>query len=1003
MAQAPVAAVPAMKSKGQTRKEAFDPTESLSSPRHLLRIGALNTRTMYQTGRTAQILGEMQRFKLSILGVSETRWTGAGKITFPTGQVLCYSGREDNQHLEGVGLIVDREARKSLMEWEPVNSRIIRARFMSRTAKFTIIQCYAPTEETEEESKEEFYSKLQEQLVKVSNHDILIVLGDFNAKIGCDNTGYERNMGKHGLRTRNDNEERFLEMCLENDLAIGGTLFQHKRIHKETWISPDGRTRNQIDHVAINQRWRTSLQDVKAVRGVDVDSDHHLVMCKLKLKLRKNKRTANRGLLNSQKLKDPAMQQAFSIELSNRFHLLDEMPADDIDAYCNKVKETFLETSKHTIGYQVKHRKSWISDNTWGLIEERRVLKQSVLGCREDQRAARQDLYKEKSRQVKNSARKDKRQFLDNKAYEAEEAARQGDTRTLYRITRELAGARSVSCSVVTDKEGKPIANEEEQRARWAEHFKTVLNHPEPETQAEVQETANEFEMKQQPITCTEIEEAIKETKGNRAPGEDLVTADMLKADSAMSAKCLVELFNKVWTEEEVPDAWKRGIIIKLPKKGDLKECGNWRGINLLSVPGKIFCRVMLHRIKTSLDKILREEQAGFRPGRSCTDQIFVLRTIIEQSIEWNSSLYLNFIDFEKAFDSVHHCTLWRILKLYGFPDKIINILKSMYANNQCCVRHGGQESEWFRVKSGVRQGCVISPMLFLVVIDWIMKRATVGRPRGIVWNAFDNLEDEDFADDIALVSHSHRDMEEKTRLIEDTAKSVGLKISHAKTKVMRLNAKNKADISSSGQSLENVTEFKYLGSFLTADGNIEKEIRTRIALASAAFQRLRPIWRSGIYDVKTKLRLYKSNVRSVLLYAAETWHTTKQIESKLRGFEGRCLRRILGIWWEHRVTNKEIESRTGISCIVEEVKKRRWRWLGHTLRMNKKRHPLIALNWNPQGKRNRGRPRGTWRRTVDAERTEAGMTWHELRWLAQDRKEWRKFVDALCSREGIG
>ena len=86
----------------------------------------------------------------------------------------------------------------------------------------------------QEESKEEFYSKLQEQLVKVSNHDILIVLGDFNAKIGCDNTGYERNMGKHGLGTRNDNGERFLELCLENDLAIGGTLFQHKRIHKET-------------------------------------------------------------------------------------------------------------------------------------------------------------------------------------------------------------------------------------------------------------------------------------------------------------------------------------------------------------------------------------------------------------------------------------------------------------------------------------------------------------------------------------------------------------------------------------------------------------------------------------------------------------------------------------------------------------------------------------------------------------------------------------------------
>ena len=231
----------------------------------------------------------------------------------------------------------------------------------------------------------------------------------------------------------------------------------------------------------------------------------------------------------------------------------------------------------------------------------------------------------------------------------------------MYKITRELTSSRTASCSVIKDKDGKHLVTEDEQRTRWAEHFNTILNRPEPETQAEIRcSSTREFEMNKRPITCTEIEEAIKETKGNRAPGEDKITADMLKADPTLSAKCLVELFNKVWKEEEVPDAWKKGIIIKLPKKGDFKDCGNWRGINLLSVPGKVFCRVMLKRIKTSLDKILREEQAGFRPGRSCTDQIFVLRTILEQSMEWNSTLYLNFIDFEKAFDSVHHDTLWK-------------------------------------------------------------------------------------------------------------------------------------------------------------------------------------------------------------------------------------------------------------------------------------------------------------------------------------------------------
>ena len=283
------------------------------------------------------------------------------------------------------------------------------------------------------------------------------------------------------------------------------------------------------------------------------------------------------------------------------------------------------------------------------------------------------------------------------------------------------------------------------------------------------------------------------------------------------------------------------------------------------------------------------------------------------------------------------------------------------------------------------------------------MKRATSDRPRGIAWKAFGHLEDEDFADDLALLSHAQRDMQEKTSNTETEGGSTGLGISQPKSKVMRMNATSQADIVVKDKGLENVQEFKYLGSYLTADGNIEREISARIALASAAFQKMRTIWSSREISVSTKIKLYKSNVRSVLLYAAETWRTNKRIESKLRGFEGRCLRRILRIWWELRVTNKEVARRTGINCIVKEVKRRRWRWLGHVLRMNRSRHPFIALTWTPQGQRDKGRPQGTWRRTIEDERKETGKTWNELRWLAQDRNQWRNFVGALCSQGDVG
>ncbi|GFR92863.1 endonuclease-reverse transcriptase [Elysia marginata] len=323
-----------------------------------------------------------------------------------------------------------------------------------------------------------------------------------------------------------------------------------------------------------------------------------------------------------------------------------------------------------------------------------------------------------------------------------------------------------------------------------------------------------------------------------------------------------------------------------------------------------------------------------------------------------------------------------------------------MYANNKCCVRHGGQQSDWCAGKSGQRQGCTISPLLFLIAIDCVMKRATNQQPRETRWKAFNHLEDEDFVDDIALLSHQQKDMQEETSCVETTARSIGLKMSHSKTKVM--NTKSHSNVFTDGKSVENVIDFKYLGSYLTADGNINREISGRIVMASTAFYKLNSIWKSNRITKDTKLKLYTSNVRSVLLYASETWRTNQRLKVR-GGFEGWCLRGILGIRWQHRVTNKEISERTGIRPIVEEVKHRRWRWLRHVLRVSKSRHPLTALTWNPQGAGKKGRPQGTWRRSVESERVESGKTWNELNWLAQDRCEWRKFVGALCSQEDYG
>jgi len=166
-----------------------------------------------------------------------------------------------------------------------------------------------------------------------------------------------------------------------------------------------------------------------------------------------------------------------------------------------------------------------------------------------------------------------------------------------------------------------------------------------------------------------------------------------------------------IWEGREVPSDWQCGVIVPLPKKGDLSDCGNWKGITLLSILGKVFGSLVLTRIKVAVDNVLRQEQTGFRPGRSCNDQIYVLRQIIEKVKAWNKPVIINFIDFIKAFDSVHQATVWAILSQYGKPDKVIEVIRNLYNNSRSAVSINEQIGEWFHIITGVRQGYILSPL----------------------------------------------------------------------------------------------------------------------------------------------------------------------------------------------------------------------------------------------------------------------------------------------------
>ena len=952
----------------------------------LMKIGTWNVRTLNNEGNLEQLIKTMRSFDIKILGVAETHWNITTDEAFEQdGYVILHSGRKDEIKRQGVAIIIEKELSKCMTTFSSISERVMSVTLQMVSGITTVIQVYAPDSTYDDDEVESFYNTLQQTIDSIPRKSTVLLMGDFNAKVG---TNYTESMpdvvGKYSLGETNERGLRLLQFCSLNKYVLTNTVYNHKPNRRFTWISPDGKTKNQIDFIITSQDDKKIFKNSRSYQSADIGSDHSLVMANIQLsgKYPKKPRKKSRQFDVAKLMNDQNLAESFKITIGGAFAPLMACEDQEINQLYDSFKKEVNRVTEHIVGFKRNPKTEGLSKEVEVLCKQRREARLAYIANPENTNT--RETYKSLNKIVKRDIKAFKKAKLEQRIRMLEEDFKHNNSYNLFKSVKELEGIPKKSIPTIIDKHGKKQTDINLVLRIWKEHFQVHLN----KEFTHQENTLDEFEENNHGnvppnITKEEVKESIAAMKNHKAPGADAISAEVLKAGGEAMINFLHLLFNKIWKEENPPLEWSKMIVTPVHKKGNKSDPSNYRAISLLSIPGKVFNHIVLQRIKEKSEKFTNENQYGFRPNRGTVDAIFIVRQIIEKAKERKVKINFNFIDFKSAFDTIWRKALWKMLAHIGIDRKIINILERLYENSKCAVTIDGKLTEWFSVLVGVRQGCLLSPTLFNIFLEFVIREIKS------LSETF-NMKDKEFslsikyADDTTLLTLDFEKLQVATMELQQSCLKWGMKINLDKCKVLTASNDN---ITIEGEHLENVDNFVYLGSSMPDTVN---DVERRIGLALSAFGRLRKsVWSNRDILLRLKVRLYRALILSIATYASETWALTAATERKLLVFEMQCLRSILGVSRMSRIRNEEIRRCTGSEkTIVEVIKDKRLKWFGHVCRKPTDSWVYQAYKQDFPHPRPRGRPPKRW---IDLIKDDTGLPILTAERNTQDRSRWRQ------------
>lgn len=930
----------------------------------VFRLGTLNVGSM--TGRGRELANLMEKRKIRALCVQETRWRGDKAKELGDGYKLFYSGANRDGR-NGVGIILDRYLKEQLVRVNRRNDRIMSVGIECGVTTLNIVCAYAPQPGCEESEKVDFWRELDEELAEIPKEEGCFIGGDLNGHVGGNRMGFERVHGGWGLGMINAEGKEVLDFAAAADMAVINTFFKKTEHQYVTYKS--GRAESQIDYVLCRRTQLGEVNNCKVIKGECVTSQHRPVIVDCAIRPKRKGKQKREQKIKWWKLKDLDLAKAFKKQALEKIGLY-----ECVNEWWEENSKVLIKAGEEILGKttgkgppQDKETWWWNEEVQEKIRFKKMAKKRYDLSQKDEDRAD----YKQANREAKRAVAIAKAKASE-RLYEELETT-EGQNR-LYSIARarDKASKDFTHIRQIKDIEGRVLRKEEEIKNRWQEYFKVLLNeeHPRKGNEGEI---SNDVETVG--IEREEISEALGRMKRGKAVGPDNLPVEAWKALGKEGVDILWDLLCKVHDEERIPEAWRESVVVPIYKgKGDIQECRNYRGIKLVSHTMKIWERIIDSRIRKGT--IISDKQFGFMPGRGTMDPLFALRQLLERYGEKKKDLHLIFIDLEKAYDTIPREELWRCMAARGVPEKYVRVVKDMYHGAHTRVRSSVGVSDSFPVTVGLHQGSALSPYLFNIVLDVLTERMNgVG-----FWSGM-------FADDIVIVEESREGVERALECWRQAIEDGGLRISRKKTEYLWFGGESKdGEVYLQGEKLQRVRDFKYLGSFVSSEGGLDKELDHRIQVGWMNWRRVSGVLCDRKVNAKAKGKIFKTVVRPAMIYGSETWPIKKAQERKLDVAEMRMVRWALGKTRRDRVRNVKIRGMAGVVEVSKKIQESRLRWFGHVMRREEEYVGKRMLNLNVEGKRPRGRPKRRWMDCVTEDCRQKGLEFED----AQDRTLWR-------------